>query len=53
VASTDASIRAQLTGSGFFSIPGANHQRGWEGAPEVLPHVRPFLESDAERRRPR
>ncbi|MEU3457283.1 alpha/beta hydrolase [Micromonospora sp. NPDC006766] len=43
---------AQRTGSGFFSIPGADHQRGWESAPEVLPHVRPFLETDAERRRP-
>ncbi|SEF63389.1 alpha/beta hydrolase fold [Nonomuraea solani] len=31
------------TGSGFFSVSGADHKAGWDSSADVLPQVLPFL----------
>ncbi|GAA2432236.1 alpha/beta hydrolase [Actinomadura vinacea] len=37
---------ADRTGIGFFSVPDADHQGGWDRSADVLPHVLPFLTGD-------
>jgi pimeloyl-ACP methyl ester carboxylesterase len=37
---------ADRTGAGFFSMPDADHQAGWDRSAAVLPHVLPFLAED-------
>jgi pimeloyl-ACP methyl ester carboxylesterase len=44
---------AEHTGSPFFGIPDADHQRGWERISDVLAHVLPFLITDARHDQPR
>ncbi|GAB2582358.1 hypothetical protein GCM10027168_13940 [Streptomyces capparidis] len=39
---------AARTGSGFFSVPGADHREGWTRSAEVLPRVLRFLAADGE-----
>lgn len=37
---------AERTGVGFFSLPDADHQGGWDRSADVLHHVLPFLADD-------
>jgi hypothetical protein len=39
---------ADRTGAGFFSVPDADHQGGWDRATDVLPHALPFLAEDID-----
>jgi pimeloyl-ACP methyl ester carboxylesterase len=39
---------ADRTSAGFFSVPDADHQGGWDRSGDVLPHVLPFLAGDLQ-----
>jgi pimeloyl-ACP methyl ester carboxylesterase len=39
---------ADRNGAGFFSLPDADHQGGWDRSADVLAHVLPFLARDVQ-----